>query len=219
MGLFRIENDILVIDKNETRATSEFRTILERDKGSKGDVDGRKKYRAFKEFYYIYLIADFESYINLGGYNDKEKHKLAVAESGLEDDFKPDAEIKAAITKYSKIQLDMLPALSTLSTILKGLKVADKISQSIIDNMENVMEAQAIKKQAAIGTGEPLSAGDDLVIAQNLVGQLNQLMEISTKIPKTIETLEKIEDRLAKAKSGVSLGRGGKEIGNRADPK
>ncbi len=113
----------------------------------------------------------------------------------------------------------MLPALSTLSTILKGLKISDKISQAIIENMETVMENHKIKKLAAVGSGEPLGMGDDLVIAQNLVAQLNQLIEISTKIPKTIETLEKIEDRLAKDKSGVSLGRGGKEIGNRADPK
>lgn len=219
MGLFSVENDILIIDKTETRAIPEFRAILERDKGSKGDVDGRKKYRAFKEFYYIYLIADYESWISRGGYNDKEKHKLAIKDTGLEDNFKADDEIKAAINKYSEVQVAMLPALSTLSTIIKGLKVADKISQSIIDNIENVMETHAIKKQAAIGTGEPLSAGDDLIIAQNLVAQLNQLMDISNKIPKTITTLEAIEDRLAKDKSGTSLGRGGKEIGNRADPK
>lgn len=219
MGLFRLENDMLVIDKDETRAIPEFRAILERDKGSKGDNDGRKKFRAFKEFYYIYLISDLESWINKAGLNDKEKHKNAIKDCGLEETFKPDDEIKAAIAKYQEVQLATLPALSTLSTILKGLKVADKISQSIIENMETVMENHKIKKQASIGEGNPLSAGDDLVVAQNLVSQLNQLMEISIKIPKTIETLEKIEDRLAKDKSGVTLGRGGKEIGNRADPK
>lgn len=219
MGLFRLENQLLVIDKDEVRAIPEFRVILERDKGSKGDVDGRKKYRAFKEFMYIYFIADYESWTNKGGYNDKEKHNFAVVDADLEPTFKPDAEIKAAIAKYSQTQLAMLPALSTLSTMVKGLKIADKISQNIIENIELSMEAHKEKKRKAAENNEPLNAGDDLVLTQALVNQLEQLMDISNKIPKTIDTLEKIEDRLAKDKSGASVGRGGKEIGNRADPK
>ena len=219
MGFFKIENDLLVIDKDEVRGKPEFRILLERDRGSKGDVDGRKKFQAYKEFMYIYLIADLESWINKAGYNDKEAHKAALKDADLDSTFKLDSDIKIAITTYRTLQLEMLPALSTLSSILKGLKVADKISQSIIENIETVMDNHKERKIKAAEQNEPLNPGDDLVITQNLVAQLGQLMDISTKIPKTIETLEKIEDRLAKDKSGISLGRGGKEIGNRADPK
>lgn len=219
MGFFRLENGILTIDKDEARAIPEFRIILERDKGSEGDNDGRKKRYAFKEFLYIYFVADFGSWIVRAGYNEKEIHKLAIKDSSLEENYKVDLVVKAAIEKYKATQLAMLPALSTLSTMLKGLKLADKVSQSIIDNIENLIDTHSERKQKAKEEGQPLNVGDDLMVAQNLVQQLNQLMEVSNKIPKTIETLEKIEDRLAKDKSGVSLGRGGKEIGNRADPK
>ncbi len=218
MGFFRLENGLLVIDRDEVRAIPEFRAILERDKGSEGDNDGRKKKRAFKEFLYIYFTVDFESWVVKGGYNEKEIHKHACKDSGLDDNYKADNIVRAAITKYEETQLAMLPSISTLKTILKGLKVADKISQKIIDNIEETMETHDTKKKKAKEINEPLSIGDDLVIAQNLVAQLNQLMDMSNKIPKTIETLEKIEERLAKDKSGTSYGRGNKEIGNRADP-
>lgn len=219
MGLFRVENDLLVIDKDETRAIPEFKVILERDKGAKGDTDGRKKFRAFKEFLYIYYVADFESFLSRGGYNEKEKHKLAIKEAGLEEDFKVDNDIKNAIEKYSSTQLLIMPALSTLSTIIKGLKTADKISQNIVESIESVMDSFKEKKKAALAENAPWNPGDDAVMTSHVVGQLEYLLKISNNIPKTIKTLEEIEERLAREKSGVNLGRGGKKIGNRADPK
>ena len=217
MGLFRLENGLLTIDKDEVRAIPEFRTILERDRGSKGDADGRKKFKAFKEFLYIYWMADLESWIGRGGYTEKEKHKLAVKESELEEDWKADEAIRTAIAKYSSTQLAMLPALDTLNSILTGLRTVDKVSKSIINNIDATIEQQEKAKENAIKNGEPMKIGDDLVITTNLVAQLKQLLDISNKIPTTIKVLQEIEDRLAKEKSGINLGRGGKKIGNRAD--
>lgn len=217
MGLFRLENGLLTIDKDEVRAIPEFKTILERDRGSKGDADGRKKFKAFKEFLYIYWMADLESWIGRGGYTEKEKHKLAVKESELEEDWKADEAIRIAIAKYSSTQLAMLPALDTLNSILTGLRTVDKVSKSIINNIDATIEQHDKAKEAAIKNGEPMKIGDDLVITTNLVAQLKQLLDISNKIPTTIKVLQEIEDRLAKEKSGINLGRGGKKIGNRAD--
>ena len=45
------------------RLIPEFRKILERDRGSKGDQQGRLKIQATKEFHYIYGIADFLFFI------------------------------------------------------------------------------------------------------------------------------------------------------------
>jgi hypothetical protein len=216
MGLFKVENGLLVIDKDEVRGIPEFKVILERDKGSKGDADGRKKLQAFKEFYYIYWMADFESWINKGGYNEREKHKLSIKEALLDEDWKIYPEIKPAIEKYSKTQLEMLPALGTLSTIITGLKAVDKVSKNIIDNIDATIEFHNEARKRAAENGEPLKIGDDLVIATNLVAQLKQLLDISNKVPTTIKVLQDIEERLAKEKSGINLGRGGKKIGNRA---
>lgn len=216
MGLFRVENGLLVIDKDEVRAIPEFKTILERDRGSKGDADGRKKFKAFKEFFYIYWMADFESWISRGGYSEKEKHKLAVKEALLEEDWKADIDIKLAIEKYSKTQLEMLPALGTLNTILTGLKAVDKVSKNIINNIDATIEFHESNRKKKAESGEPMNVGDDLIMATNLVAQLKQLLDISNKVPTTIKVLQEIEDRLAKEKSGANIGRGGKKIGNRA---
>ncbi len=219
MAIFKVEDGLLVLDKEEIRGIPEYRKLLERDRGSEGDHDGRKKYQAYKEFFYIYIWTDLYSYPNKAGLNDKEKHKIALKEADLPNDFKIDIDIKNAIEKYRYVQLLTLPTLNTVSTALKGLKISDIISQSIIKNIESTLEKYEQDKKAKIERREPISIGDDMVLTQSLVSQLGQLMEIGTKLPKAIETLEKLKEKLFKEESGINLGRGGKEIGNRADPK
>ncbi len=218
MGIFKVENHILEIDKDYVRGIPEFRIILERDKGSKGDVDGRKKYYAYKEFYYIYIVADLKSFPNKGGLNEKEVHKAAIKESELEETYKPDKDIKAAITKYRYIQDIENPTLKTLTTVLRGLTTADTISQNIIDNINRAIELQEKVRSEKENNQEPKNAADEAVATANLVGQLKQLLGIANDLPKTIATLETLEIKLAKDEANIKLGRGGKEIGNRADP-
>lgn len=219
MGFFKVENDRLVIDRDAVRGIPIFRIIIERDKGTKGDVDGRKKEFAFKEFMYIYCVSDYRSWIVKGGHNDKECHKLAIKDSGLAETYKPDEVIKDAIILYKERQLGELPSLGAVESILTGLKVADKISKSIANNIERTLDASEEDRKRKIENSEPILAGDDLVLTQALVGQLKQLMDISTKLPTSIATLEQLRDKLSKEESGTNLGRGGREIGNRADPK
>lgn len=215
--IFRVENDELVLDKDYLRGIPEFKAILERDKGSKGDADGRRKLQAFKELYYIYMIASLFSYVNKGGYNDKDKHTYALKESGLEDNFKVDSEIKKAIEKYRELQLIILPTLNTISTVLRGLKVSDNISKTIINNIEYTLELNETKKKEIIQRGETPNIAEDMLLVQGLVAQLDQLMSIANKLPKTIQTLEQLEERLSKEEAGENLARGGHTIGNRAD--
>lgn len=221
MGFFKVEDDLLVIDREEIRGIPVFRSILERDKGvtkEAGDNDGRKKKRAWKEFFYIFIYCDIKSWAVRQGLNDKEKHKAAIKDAMLPEDFKQDDLIKKAIVLYLKNQDDEMPSVGVVVTTLKGLKIANKIAENIIDNIETTIENNKVNKKRKVEAGETLSPGDDLVMVQNLVAQLNQLMDISTKIPKTIVTLEQLEERLTKEQSGTKFGRGNREIGNRADP-
>lgn len=219
MAFFKIEDDALVIDRNEVRGIPVFRTILERDRGSKGDADGRKKEFAFKEFMFIYLTCDFRSWVLKSGENEKTTHKLSIKDAGLPDDYKPDAVVKEAMELYKERQYGELPSLGTVEAILTGLKVSQKIAKSIAGNIEATLEAADEERKRKLENKEQMLPGDDLVLAQGLVGQLKQLLDISNKIPETVSTLEQLRDKLSKEESGTRLGRGSKEIGNRADPK
>lgn len=210
------EQGNLTIDKDYVRGLPEFKRILERDKGSEGDAQGRKKLRAFSEFMYIKLVGDMFSYLNTSGYSEKEIQKLAIKDSKLEADFKPDIDIIEGIKKYSEVQLLMFPALSTVKTSLRGLRMSDILAQKMINNMEKVMELHEARQT---DPNAPPNIADDLALITNLSSQLDTLINISVKLPKMIDTLESLEQKLATQKSGTQLGRGGRKLGNRAEPK
>lgn len=215
--IFKIENDELILDKDYLRGIPEFKAILERDRGSKGDADGRKKFRAWKEFMYLYIVSSFYSYPNLGGFNEKDTHRAAIVESELEPDFQPDSLLKQAIVKNRELEKAIVPTLNTINTILKGLKVSDKICVNIIKNIESVIEKQELENNEKINRGEMIDLASDLVLTQGLIDQLEQLTKIANTLPKTINTLEDLYNKLAKEEAGQKLARGGRAIGNRAE--
>ena len=219
MSFFRMEDGKLVLDKDEIRTVPEFRRILERDKGSEGDVDGRKKFRAEKEFLYIYNFIDLRSWLNKGGYGEKEKHLKALKEADLEEGFRPDNDLKSAIRKYGEIQEATLPTLTTISTLIRGLKTGDAIANSIIGNIETQLGLHNKRRDERAAQNEPTDLANDMAISIALSEQLGVLLDMGNKLPKSIETLEKLEERLKKEEAGDNLARGGKDIGSRADPK
>lgn len=97
--LITVENDKPVFSP-EVRMFAPLRKIVERDKGSKGDHDGRKKYIATKELAFVYFYADprpgfTERYKDVKLRIDKIKIKL-----DLPEDWFPDEIIDEAITFY-----------------------------------------------------------------------------------------------------------------------
>ena len=217
--LFKVENDLLVLDKEEIRGIEEFKVILERDKGSKGDNDGRKKFAAYKQFMYIYIVADLNSYPNQAAYNDKELHEAGIIEARLESNFKPDAAIKIAIAKYRKIQLEGSPTLNALHTSIRGLRLSDMNNKRIINNIESAIERHEKSKKEKEERGEPIDLASELVLSQSITSQLDLMMATSVKIPKMVSILEELFERLRKEEKGDNFTRGGHVKGNRADPK
>lgn len=105
MNLFILnENGRIDLNKVEIQLYKEFKEIVHRDKGSKGDNDGRKKYRAIKELTYVYHMCDYRSFCR--ELDESEVQVRAIEESGLSDEkFNPkDEVILAAIEKYKLLQ-------------------------------------------------------------------------------------------------------------------
>lgn len=212
MKIFTVKEGLLVLNLEELRGIRPFRDVLARDKGSEGDHDGRKKYRAFKEFYYIYYVADFSSFGNLSKYNEKELHIHAVKESGLEDTYKPDALIKECIDWYKCAQLELAPSIPFLQAAIGTLKSSHRVVEKLGEGIEHILETLKTPE------GETPNIAEILAVSKTAADQLELLLDISARIPKAIENLEALEERVKKEQSKDEIVRGGKKKGNRADP-
>lgn len=226
--IFAVENDILVINKDYCRGLTEYKVILERDRGSDGDSQGRKKIMAFKELLYVKLLGDAFTYINQGGYSEKESHNFACKDARLPNEWKPDEAVKAAIGKYKEMQEMSMPTLSAVKTTRRGLKLSETIAKTIIKNIENTIELYESKINETTtfevigGTGEkkqePVNVLNETAIVNALLTQLDNLTKMATKIPQLQRGLEELEEKLSKERAGTGIGRGGRKIGNRAEP-
>lgn len=213
------DNHQLIFDKEYLRGIPEFKTLLERKMTKEGDFDGRKKLMHWQVFLYVKIVADRFSFPNLGGYNDDEVHVAAIKESKLDSTFKPDKDVLAAIEKFKEIQDILLPTLSTINTVLKGIRSSDAIAQILVKGINDQIQLYKKKMEDSIRNGETVNIADQILIVDGLLKQLASVQKIAETVPRTQETLEKLEERLKKETAGDVVGRGGKTIGNRADPK
>ena len=107
MSLFTLNSDFEVeLDKEYIYTVKEFRKILERDRGSVGDSQGRRKQQARKEFSFIYNYCDYASpYVE---FSEDEKIEAAAMGAGLPpeflDSYKKDKELQAAVSIYMSLR-------------------------------------------------------------------------------------------------------------------
>lgn len=100
--LFTLNNEYVVELNREWISTiEEFKVLLRRDRGSKGDADGRKKLQVQREFTFIYHYCDFKSQFR--EYPEHERWQEAMRNAGLDDKDIDDA-VKAAIDRYKSFQ-------------------------------------------------------------------------------------------------------------------
>ena len=153
MGLFKLNESFEVeIDKDAIWTTKEFRRILQRDRGSRGDAQGRKKRQATKEFSFIYNYCDFASpYVE---YEDEERFVAAAEGAGLPQEFletyESDKELQAAVSKYFALR-----ETRSLKLVKAAYGVIDKVRQFYedIDLTEKTKNDMYVHKPKDIMTG------------------------------------------------------------------
>lgn len=117
----------------------EFANLLKRDKGSKGDSEGRSKAQARKELAFIFFFCDFSSVIR--DWLPEEKEKEAIYYSGLKNEgeevddcikrIRKDEGLQEAIKKYVELQHKAARSLRTFEVVNKGLDSLDAYIGSI----------------------------------------------------------------------------------------
>lgn len=110
----------LKLNTHEILLVKEFEALwnLDRNKCSE-DPTGKKRLRAWREFKYIWLFADWKSPYQQ--YLEMEKHKAAMEDSGLSEEEWNDTLFRAAVRKYTEIK-DSSRILSLIKTAFRTLE-------------------------------------------------------------------------------------------------
>lgn len=93
------------------------------------DKTGEKRLRAWREFTYMWLFADWKSPYQQ--YLEIEKHNAAMKDSGLTQEEWEDPDFKAAMRKY----IEIIDSSRILSLIKTGFRTLEKL-RIFLDNID-----------------------------------------------------------------------------------
>jgi uncharacterized protein YqgV (UPF0045/DUF77 family) len=203
MRLLRVNEDLTLDIIPEVLEIPEFKAIVKRVKKCKGDTDGRLKLMARKQLAYVYHMSSDEGpYFS---FPPKERHQRLANDLFEDHKWEPDAEILAGIEKFK--ELNQTPSSKTVGTIINALHKANKIVDTLINEIENNLNEEKYKqgvtnKQGQIVTGVEIMLGD-----------IQALIKAANEIPKSIDIFEKLQEKILKEKQvAASKFRGGAEI-------
>jgi hypothetical protein len=202
--LFKINEDkSLEINREEVYMIDAFSVILRRDRGSKGDIDGRKKFVALRDFKVIYYMSSINSTPSRLGLSEKETIAFLKENINLPNDFKIDKELKTAIDVANKIEETASSYL--LVNSIKSLNVTSKVLGVISNKIQ--------ERLSIIETND-----DDESIRQitNVINLSNEILKLTSNIPRTLEEIEKVQTKIFKEREDKLYARGGVEINDRA---
>lgn len=153
---------------------------IERNK-CKEDPKGTLGLRAFREFTYIWLAIDWSSVYS--DYDEQERHREALNDSGLTEEEFNDPEFRAACRKYREIQES--------NRAIKMLKAAQTTVDNFIDYFTTIVDMN--ERDA---NGKPIFTG------KNIADEIS-------KLDGVYEALLLMEGRVKKQLSEASSIRGG----------
>lgn len=134
MELIKIVDDMPVFNP-EVRMIKSFKRLLERDKGSKGDHDGRKKLIATKELALIHFYCVYDS--RFDSYEGKEKVNILKEHLDLSNKWKVDEDIKDAIREYRFLKYT--PSMSLYKQMINGVKKIEDFIKNV--NLEETTKS------------------------------------------------------------------------------
>ncbi len=193
MGLFILRGNVVELDHDEIALIPEFKAILDRDKSTGTSI-------AFKEFTYIYAIADPKSKANTKGYDDKDAKEYAITLSKLPLDYKPDGIVLSAIEKY-KDDSD-----TVANELRREILLTMNTSCKIVSRLRKIIEKKLDKTDIT----------DQEVIT--LTDALSKVVSINDSLPKQIRALKESEKLILEEQDTDVKGRGGIEISDSMIP-
>jgi hypothetical protein len=192
MGIFREENHKIIISP-ECKLIPEFKALIARDKD-------KEKRVSFQEMSFVYFVTDYKSPYCI--YPKEERVARVKRELGLDADWKPDNLVNAACEKYNELQ--RTPSISSLVAIRESLLTSTRV----IETLRSRIDESLTNYQDPPEDGEQNSLED----ITEIVTAVSSLLVLADKLPKAINTIEDLEEKVKKEQSNEKKIRGGGNI-------
>lgn len=180
-----LENDLPVFNP-EAKLIKEFKFLIERDRGSPGDSQGRKKLMATKELAFVALHVSLTSPYNRN-YPEKERTSELIRGLELGPDWHLDEHVKKAMKEYEKTQIT--PSSAMLTSVRRALYSSRDIIQMLQKRLEQTMNA--------LYTAELI--GDEVdVLMEKAMKDIDKLLDYSAKLTKQLADLDTLENKYVK---------------------
>lgn len=179
-------NDKLELNRPEILLIKEFAVLMDNKRNiCPEDKTGKEHLRAYKEFTYIYLALDWQSFYS--DYSEQERHQAALKDSGLTEEQFNNPEFRAACRKYRSLQESVLS--------IKLLRSSQEMVNKFVDYFHNVDPQERDET-----TGKPM-------------WKVKDIQAELTNLPKVIDELKQVEGYVKKEMAEDSKLRGGATVG------
>jgi hypothetical protein len=180
LKLFTLVDGVPVINP-VLRALAPFKELIIRDKGSKGDFDGRKKTIANKEIQFIYFK-----------YHPNSSYKENSSQSTIDEDIKRGLELPED-WKEDESVIAAAKFFTTTLYVSATRKVLEMARDSLFLTADMISKYQqsvskAVNKEFKFDNPDEYEAEQDRI--KVLMGLVNSLLKISMELPKAVESLE-----------------------------
>ena len=184
LHIFQYNNDNgeVILEKGEILLIREFAALMENKRNiCKEDSTGEKHLRAYREFTYIWLAIDWESFYK--DYSEQERHQEALKDANLSEEEWNDPVFRAACRKYRELQ----ESIRSIRMLHSSQKIVDKF----IDYFDAV-DPQERDDQS----GKP-------------IWKVKDMQSELANLPKVLDELKEVEQRVKKEMEEQSQLRGG----------
>jgi len=214
--IFELNQDTFLVElrKENLSTIKEFATLIKRDKGGPGDTQARKKMKATKEFTFIYHYCSYKSeFIN---YSERDRRKKALINAELDPNLKieEDNDLMAAIEVFKVLQ--ETASLKMLNEIREGLHVSYKVVKKIRQDLEKQLDVLDIDELQEVQEGGKIKLVDPIA---RIKDRLDMIISTAKELPKTLKSIDELEETVKKELSNAPNLRGGSTKGTMEDPK
>jgi hypothetical protein len=182
MKLFKEDNFNIIINP-EAKLIPEFKKIITNDKD-------RKKRNAHRHLSYIYFMCDYRSPYSI--YPEEERKQRLSKDLQLNNDDAISKLIKSGMDKYN--QLQRTPTITNLKAIKEGLLTSAKVINALREQIENSLDEVHNDDGKDVGI---------------IMKDVTKLLQVSEQIPKAIDTINSLEEKVKKEQANESKIRGG----------
>lgn len=184
LHIFQYDNakNRVILNKPEILLIKEFKELMDDERNiCDEDPKGSKHLLAYKEFTYIWLALDWQSFYS--DYSEQERHQAALQDSQLTKEQFNDPKFRAACRRYRDIQESIIS--------IKLLKSSQEMVNKFIDYFHS-LDPQERDPQ----TGKP-------------IWKVKDIQAELTNLPKVIDQLKQVEGYVKKEMQEQSQLRGG----------